>query len=112
MVVFEDHVKVLDLDEDIEDFPFRLAGLLADQYRNYYKTSVKHQLNRVWTIKATDFKLAKPFIQGMQTQNFLNLFIIMFKHKKRSRFRNCYKTYLTFWSVICHSTIRRARICL
>ncbi|RZC89118.1 hypothetical protein C5167_030811 [Papaver somniferum] len=75
-----EHVRVLDLDEDVEEFPFRLDGLLCDDYENYHKTSVKHHLNRIWTIPSADFKLAKPYIQGM-VEN-LNLFVMMFKKKE------------------------------
>ncbi|XP_026442579.1 uncharacterized protein LOC113342157 [Papaver somniferum] len=69
-------VRVLNVDEDVEEFPFRFAALLCDDSRNYHKTSIKHHLNRIWTINSPYFKLAKPYVQELGIQN---LFVVMFK---------------------------------
>lgn len=69
-------IRVLDLDEDVEEFPFRFAALICNKNNYYHKTSVKHNLNKIWTVPSSDFKLAKPYVQGMGIQN---LFVVMFK---------------------------------
>lgn len=71
MALPAEHVRVLDLDSDVDEFPNRFAALLCDDTKNYHQTSVKHQLNRIWPISAADFKLAKPYILGGAIQTCL-----------------------------------------
>lgn len=61
-------VRVLDLDEDVEEFPFRFAALLCDDSRSYHKTSVKYHLNRIWAINSQISNLQNLIFREMESK--------------------------------------------